>query len=420
MRRKAIEAGYASPRWSQEITDCSMPMTLDTYSSCSYRCLYCFSFFQKSIGLSRDDYIKSKTRCVNVEKVKATILGTVKVKAFQQFVPFTKQRLAIQWGGLADQFDENERQYGISLKLLRFFREIKYPVSMSTKATWWTEDERYVELFRKAKHFNLKISIITLDEEKARRVEVLCPTPMERLRAIEKAAKWGIGGVTLRLRPLIIGISTPSYLELIKRARDMGAEAVSTEFLCVEQRAKMAKPRWEVIGRHAGYDLMKLYRKNSPGQTGYLRLVREVKRPFMEKMKELCDKIGMRFYVSDAHFKELCHNGSCCGLRPKWNYSRAHFTEALLIAKKKGEVRWSDIEKGLDFCDGFLFRQAEGFNTNSAEVRSQFYTSSLKDWIHYQWNNVNGGKGPYKYFGGVLVPKGKDENGDVIYEYKER
>jgi len=36
-----LKKDYASPRWSQEILDCSMPMTFDTYSRCSYNCFYC-------------------------------------------------------------------------------------------------------------------------------------------------------------------------------------------------------------------------------------------------------------------------------------------------------------------------------------------------------------------------------------------
>ena len=41
----------------------------------------------------------------------------------------------------------------------------------------------------------------------------------------------------------------------------------------------------------------------------------------------------------------------------------------------------------------------------------------MLDYIRYCWNNVNSGKSPYKYTGGVLVPGGRDENGDVVYRY---
>ena len=401
---------YGSPRWSGEICDCSMPMTFDTYNLCSYRCLYCFSFFQRSINTHA--YLNDNVRWVNPEKVMRIFTDPDS----SPFGPYVKQRLAMQWGGLSDQFDEHERERGITLGLLKFFRAIQYPISFSTKAAWWTEDERYVSLFRGADHFNLKFSIITLDEEKARKVEVLVPSPEERLKAMARAASWGIGGVTLRLRPFIIGVTTPSYLELIERAAGAGAEAVSTEFVCIEKRSKKARRRFEAIGRVAGYDLLKMYTKASKGQSGYLRGSREMKRPYIDAMQEKCDKLGLRFYVSDAHFKERCANGSCCGLRPDWNYSRGQFTEALVIAKEKGQVRWADIVPGLEY----LGSVKEGVINigNAPNSWSPYHGMGMVGWIHHQWNNVNGRRSPYKYFGGVLHPIGRDESGDVIYEYR--
>lgn len=35
-----IKQDYGSPRWSGEIADCTMPMTFDTYSNCSFGCVY--------------------------------------------------------------------------------------------------------------------------------------------------------------------------------------------------------------------------------------------------------------------------------------------------------------------------------------------------------------------------------------------
>jgi len=410
---------YDSPRWSGEILDCSMPMTMDTYSLCSYRCLYCFSFFQKALrrnspsSVGKRDYLQGKVRMVDPERVKRIFSDPDS----SQFGEYVKQRIAFQWGGLADQFDENERKYGVTLSLLPFFREIEYPISFSTKATWWTQDARYIDIFRGADHFNVKVSIITLDEEKARQSEILVPTPKERLAAIGRLAKLGIGGVTLRLRPFIFGISTPTFKDLIHAAAQEGAEAVSTEFLCMETRSALARNRFELLGGVAGYDLIKMHKLSSKHQSGYLRGNREMKRQYIDAMQEQCEKDGLRFYVSDAHFKERCANGSCCGLRPDWNYSRGQFTEALQIAKREGRVTWGDIAPALSWAN-VLFSNAGCGNMSSTEKRSRFYKFTQFDYMHYYWNAVNEKVSPYKYFGGVLHPVGRDEAGDVIYEYR--
>lgn len=405
---------YQSPRWSNEVADCSMPMTFDTYSNCSYGCLYCFSQFQRAIGGAKESYLHKQVKPVSVKRVKRIF----EEPESSQFGEYIKQRKVMQWGGLSDQFDEFERRFGVTLELLRFFREIDYPLCFSTKATWWLNDPRYTELFKDNPKWNVKFSIITLDEEKARVIERGVDSPKKRIEAIEKFANLNSGGATLRLRPFIIGVSTPSYLDLIKTAGNAGASALSTEFFCVEQRSAVLKENMHVFNDLCGFDVMKFYKKFSCS-TGYLRLNRNVKRPFIKNMKELCDKINMRFYVSDAHFKEYCHNGCCCGLSEDWNYSRGQWCNALQIAKRNGKVYYSDVAKDIDsLLGGFEWDKACGYNCNSSEKRAQFYGMTMADYMRWLWNNPQSGQSPYKLFEGIIVPNGKDQNGDLIYEYK--
>ena len=127
---------YSSPRWSNEVADCSMPMTFDTYSNCSYGCLYCFSQFQRAVGGAKEDYLSKHVKPVSVKRVKKIFTEPDS----SQFGEYIKARKVMQWGGLSDQFDEFERKHGVTLELLRFFREIDYPLCFSTKSTWWLDD----------------------------------------------------------------------------------------------------------------------------------------------------------------------------------------------------------------------------------------------------------------------------------------
>ena len=408
-------AYYSSPRWSAEIADCSMPMTFDTYNNCAFGCMYCFSQFQRAIGGGKEHYLGKDVLSVNPDHIKRMFSEPDKYGG--QFAEYIKQRRVMQWGGLSDQFDGFEHKYGVTLELLRFFKEIDYPLCFSTKATWWTKDERYMELVRGQKNWNFKFSIITLDESKARIIERGVPTPRERLDAIERIAKAEAGGATLRLRPFIIGVSTPTYLDLIREAGNRGATALSTEFFCVEQRSNTLKEYMPKLSELCGFDLMEFYKKYSVS-SGYLRLNRKVKAPFIFNMKKACEAVGMRFYVSDAHFKELCCNGSCCGLPADWNYSHGQFCEALQICKKRGEVRWGDIKADIESLhSGYLWGRAQGYNANSSEKRAQFYGMSMAAYMRWLWNNPQAGQSPYKMFEGVMKPTGKDEDGNLIYTY---
>lgn len=245
------------------------------------------------------------------------------------------------------------------------------------------------------------------------------PSPKQRLEAIRRIAEADAGGATLRLRPFIIGVTTPTYLDLIRAAHSCGASAMSTEFFCVEQRSPTLRAFLPTLNALAGFDIMAFYRKYS-AQSGYLRLNRKVKEPFMRKMKELCEELGMRFYVSDAHFKELSCNGSCCGLPPTWNYSRGQWCEALQIAKNRPDHRvgWADVRNDIEqLVSGFTWARASGFNCNSSERRAKYEGMTMADYMKWLWNNPQSGQSPYKLFEGALTPVDKDSEGNLIYEY---
>ena len=408
--------GYSSPRWSCEITDCSMPMTFDQYGKCFYKCFYCFAAYQKAIGIAKANYTDSHiVKAVKVDKVKRIFTEDW---PGNQFWDYIKDRKTIQWGGMADPFCPYEKKFGVGLELLRFFKDINYPICFSTKGTWWVDDPRYAELFKGQKNWNVKFSIITNDDKKARICEGGVPSSTERLKALEKVASWDCGGATLRLRPFIIGISNPGHQELIRRAGEAGATALSTEFFCMEQRSNTLRDSLPKINKLIGFNMFKFYKKYSY-QQGYMRLNRNVKRQFVNEMEDACRKAGMRFYVSDAHFKERCDNGSCCGLPSDWNYARGQWTEALQIAKKKGKVRWRDMEKHLKYAERFLYRKADGLNTSGSDHRARFHNFTMKEYLRWIWNHPKNGQSPYTMYEGILVPTGLDENDNIIYKYNK-
>ena len=408
-----IKYGYGSPRWTGEIADCSLPVTLDTYSNCAFGCVYCFAQYQRGLGQAGIDYYAKKVKAVNPKRVLKILKGEDPKSTFYQYV---KDKRPIQYGGMSDEFDGFEKKYGVTYEILKGLKEINYPICFSTKGTWVFFDDKYRELFKGADNWNVKFSIITLDPNDAAKIEVGVPSPQERLRAMAEYNKLSKGGTTIRLRPFIPGVSDKTYLDLIKAAHDAGATAVTTEFFCLEMRSiNKAKEHYEVISDCCGFDIVEFYRKYSVGQ-GYLRLNRKVKMKYITKMQELCDKLGMRFYVSDAHGKECSNNCCCCALNKNWRYSRGNFAAALQIAKKTGEVRWSDIEKDMYFLE-FPMRAAEGFNLISQEFKAKVNGMTMKDWLHYLWNSPKQGQSPYKIFERVLMPNGYDENGDIIYKY---
>lgn len=425
-----VKYGYTSPRWIGPICNCPLPMTFDTYSGCSYNCLYCFAYFQKSHCCDGykgiEDSRKRVVKSVNPQKVQDLFINCLnddpQNKREEQFKNYIQKHYTMQWGGMADGFDENEKKYGISLKLLKFFDKIDYPLSISTKATWFTEDKRYMKLIRKHPHnWHFKISIITNNEQKASIMEQYVPSPNERFKAMKRLSDEGIN-TTLRLRPYIIGLSD-DFPALIKKAQHAGAKNVTTEFFCLESRAnEQLKQKYKLMSKLVGYDILEFYKKHSV-QQGYKRLNYNIKKPIIAKMRKLTHKCKMLFLVSDAHHREKCDTLCCCGTPTNFKVSEGNFVEALLKAKKRKDhlVYWSDIANNLEEIVGHVpWGSAEGFNTGNTRLRASNNLQSLADYVHNAWNNPKNAKSPFKYFEGVLYPVGKDKHGDVIYKYNSK
>lgn len=410
---------------------CYYPTRLDTYGKgCYYNCQYCFAYFQKShnvIGYREEENsILRKVSSVNPKKIRQLFLNSFndspQNNREKEFAPYLKDKITLQWGGMADAFDENERKYGVSLELLKFFDEIDYPLSISTKAVWFTKDKRYMNIIKKHSHnWHFKISIITLDPIKSRVIEEYCPTPQERLEAIKRLSDIGIP-VTLRLRPYIIGLSE-DYPKLIHEAYKNGANSVTTEFFCLEARAdKNLKKKYEIMSKTLGYDVWEFYKKNSK-TNGYKRLNYNIKGPIINHMKKITHKHKMLFYVSDAHHKEKCDAVCCCGTPPKFKVYQGHYSKALQIAKSNSQhiVRWKDIQNQAEkYLSHISWDSATGFNTGSNKARGIRGKQSLSDYLRSIWNTPNNSKSPYKYFEGILYPIGLDEENNVIYKYNTK
>ena len=334
-----------------------------------------------------------------------------------QFFPYIQQRRIMQWGGLADEFDEWERRHGVTLELLRYFDKIDYPLSFSTKAAWWTEDKRYMELFaRHTQNWHVKVSIITADREKARRIEKGVPAPEERIAAIKRLADIGIH-VTLRLRPFILGVST-DFKRLIAMAHEAGADSVTTEFFCMEARANDdLKKRYAEMSKVCGFDIHRYYMENSK-QHGYKRLNRGIKAPIIREMMAYAHSLGMRFHVSDAFCRECNDACNCCGVPPEWGVSQeGNIGQAIIIARERGEVHFSDIMEGIQQYFSFPWCGAAGYNTGSNKARALNYDTTMAQFLRDNWNNPSKGTSPAREYGGILVPIGRDKNGDVVYKY---
>jgi len=132
----------------------------------------------------------------------------------------------------------------------------------------------------------------------------------------------------------------------------------------------------------------------------------------------------LKFFVSDANHKERCAWGSCCGLpdcEPFKNFAKCQFTEAIVIAKRQGEVHFRDITKNEHtYLEKIGYNKANGFNTANIHNREKNKFKSMFDFMRTVWNNPKRQNSPAIYFDRLLIPDSVDENGDIVYKFNQK
>ena len=411
---------YASPRRSWEFIDCSMPMTFDQYSNCGYNCLYCFSTFQRSIWWPKKDYLQKKVKMIDFKKIERMFRDPDTY--WWQFKEYIKWKYVLQRGGLSDPFCPIEEEWEVGLKLLKLFNELKYPVRFSSKSDLLLRDKRYLNEFKKWKdYFAYMTSIITFDPEIAKKLEAGTPSPQRRMEVLKVLSDIWVYTV-LRLRPYIVWITDKTVKEMITEAGKSKVKAISTEFLCIDQRTTpLVKQKFWKISELCWFDIFSFYKIHS-NTVWYMRLSREFTRPYMDELVHLCAKNNIKVAVSCPKHKEKTFWYSCCWLPTDWPLGNTHkgqYMYAIKIAQEKWMVHWSDIEK---FNILWHIGRATAFWYNRGNWRLVWINrdNSLKDELHNLRNNPKKQNSPYRLFEWVLIPKGLDENWDIIYYYNPR
>jgi len=356
---------------------------------------------------------------VNIERIKKIFSGKAGDKQSKKFYEiFIKNKKMMQWGGLTDPFDTIEEKEGESLKLVKFFRELDYPIRICTKGARTLMKPEYIEAFRGSKNFVIMWTIITDDDEEARQIEVNAPSSSERFATMKFYHDMGIPQI-IRIRPFLQGITSNCYEDLIRKAHECGAEAISVEWLCIQRMAGVkVRERYEILSKVLGYDIFEYYRKLSTGAVSYMRLNPKLKEKYVYRMKELCHELGLRFAISDPHFKFLNDNLSCCGLADSCNFMTSPFNLALKIAKEKGIVYWKDVEASIDWAQ--VFKSGEIWIARSRMCSRKRKIQNGKEYVRSLWNTTKKqGYCPYLYFAGYLKPMGIDQEGNIIYKVND-
>lgn len=416
---------YGGIRCTADGFDCALPVSIDSHSFCSYGCLYCFSNYL--VSHRQESANVGQTSLGMLERLFAGEPGQ-KNDLFRKALMYDKKvngyPCAVQLGALTDPMDNIERQQGWLLKFIDIAIKYNQPVRISTKGRLACVEE-YRKAFEKAPHlFWVAFSIITVDDEMLAKIDRRAPSATERLKAMKALSDIGVK-TSLRFRPMMPGISDATmkhpraYAELIERASDAGARAVSYEVVYFPGMPTAdIKKKWKDIEQITGVPMGKLYKRFGEN-IACIRPSYMWTEQIMHAVAEKAHENEMVVGVSDPVWKQLGDTGCCCGIMPDdpvfGNWRRESATNQLLEAKWHGkEVGPQDIVP--DWSEDQLLRNMCSPGAGPKNIAYKKYTT-WADKLREQWNDLSHERGPYRYFQGALVPTRRADNGDVFYKY---
>ncbi|MFQ6135678.1 MAG: radical SAM protein [Candidatus Hydrothermarchaeales archaeon] len=268
--------------WKDPLCTCPKKYSLNPYTGCEHRCIYCYM----------TSYIPNGFNC----RVKKGLLKKVR-KEGRKLNP----SLPISISNSSDPYTPMEEEHRLTRACLRLLKEFK--VLIITKSDLVTRDLDLLSDMRAG----VSMTITTLDEELAGRLEPYAPPPERRLKALERLIESGMS-VSCRIDPIIPRVNEDAGL-LIKELSHIGvSQVISSTF----------KPRYDSWKRFEGTfeeesrTLKDLYFEHGTRHKNAFYLPSEVRFKLMKGVRRLCDKCGMTFSACREGF-DLDTAESCDG-----------------------------------------------------------------------------------------------------------
>lgn len=205
---------YSNPLLhTSQFTMCGNCFRMDSYKGCWFGCAYCFANARAGGGSDNNfnrDFAVTDPEIVRKWFYEALELGdTSNIKK-----EMINHRVPIHLGGMSDPFQELEKKYRATYRLLEVSRKYRYPINISTKTA--SLEPMYYELLDPSIH-TFSISLIGLSDDYIRTWESRTPLAQERIafiRALKERGFW----VSIRIQPII---DINEVLKLIRATDDI-------------------------------------------------------------------------------------------------------------------------------------------------------------------------------------------------------
>ena len=252
--------------WSSSLCTCPPKYTLNPYTGCSHACVYCYI----------TSYIPN---AFNV-RIKKDL-----IKKIRSDIKKIDKKLFISMSNSSDPYPPIERNLGITRQLLKLFMNNNIRYQIVTKSDIVLRD---IDIFSKSR-CSIAITVTTLKNSLARRLEPNAPPPQNRVKALEELHENNIP-ITVRIDPIIPFINDDEITSIVDRLSFVDHITTST-----------FKPRFDSWRRFKkvfpieAKRLEKIYFENGEKISNSWYLPRDLRYNLLAKVKEKAEMYGITF-----------------------------------------------------------------------------------------------------------------------------
>jgi DNA repair photolyase len=198
--------------------DLPFDRSINPYRGCEHGCIYCYArpthaFLNLSPGLDFE------TRLIARPGI-STVLDAELRRPAYAVAP-----LAI--GTNTDPYQPVERDHGLMRDILQVLAAFHHPVWITTRGTTIERDVDLIAAMAARGLASVSISVTTLDEVLARKMEPRAPAPKRRLQMIRRLSEAGVP-VRIQISPLIPALTDHELEAVMEAGRDAGARAANS------------------------------------------------------------------------------------------------------------------------------------------------------------------------------------------------
>ncbi len=249
--------------WKNKFCTCPKKYSLNPYTGCDHRCIYCYS-----------TYIPNFYNCRRKKDL------FKKIERDLQKIP---ENSIISMSNSSDPYPTIEKKYRDTRKVLEILKEYNMKILIVTKSNLVTRDADILSEMGSV----VTVTVTTLRPEN---LEPNAPSPEKRFEAMKVLNDYGIP-VALRLDPVFLYL-----LNDHKKIIEEGVKAGIRHLTSSTYKAK--KDNWERFSKVYSEIAKKTYalyfkKGTRVGRSYYLP--KNIRREMMEKIKNVCDDHGISF-----------------------------------------------------------------------------------------------------------------------------